>query len=504
MPALSIPSFPVPGERGKRQADEQDVDPDMGLVDESGDVPGFEGDDVAGEPPAETMELADVFEEAKGDAQALSAAVRDVARRLRLSPEDRDMLTDFEVLQRLCEALAAPPVEWRGPVMMSFCHVLPEVCRKSTHNRGTLRDAGAVDAVVELLRAALAAGDEAACVAAAVGLTALCTANDACKKAAAKLKGEFNEEELVASGADYRTPLFKASENSGALDLLLEAMSAFPDSPSLQTQACGALRTMLCDDDSRQATCVPSAVENRERAVGDAHFPAYRKVIERGLALSLITEQRIPRLRLREQVLLLLRELACRQDRIKELVYEAKLLPHISAALQEGDERLVRASLAVIRAFAFSDELKEQLAVESDVALRCVTVCREYLSCAPIVEQAFGLFANLTMRKPHIATRLNESEFRVVAVAQLVLVQYRNNPNVVKSALQTLRNVAKQDEAAALEIKESDLFTEMRTLVSEHQDDGKWRSPVEIAKQFLREFRADDGLRKAAEWNDYY
>merc|ERR1712151_1032856 len=147
---------------------------------------------------------------------------------------------------------------------------------------------------------------------------------------------------------------------------------------------------------------------------------------------------------------------------------------------------------------------KEQLTVESDVALRCVAAAREHMSCGPIVEQAFGLFANLTMRKPHIATRLNAAEFRVVAVGQLVLAQYRSNPNVVKSVLQTLRNVAKQDDAAALEVKESDLFEEMRKLVAEHQDDGKWRSPVEIAKQFLREFRADDGLRKAAEFNDYY
>jgi len=295
--------------------------------------------------------------------------------------------------------------------------------------------------------------------------------------------------------------LFKAPESAGALDLLLEASGRWPESVAMQTQGCAALRTLLCDDDTRQASCVPSAVENRERAAGEEHFPAYRRVVERAFGLE---AQGRALMLLREQAMLLLREFCCRQDRIHELVFEAKLLPVIEASLKDGDERMIRASLAVIRALAFSDELKEQLAMESDVALRCVAAVQRHLKSAPIVEQGFGLFANLTMRKPHIAERLNGSEFRVFAVGQLVLTHHADKPSVLRSVVQTMRNVATQDENAALEVKESDLFETMEKLVTDHENDGKWRSVVEISKQFLREFRADDGLRKKAQYNDYY
>mmetsp|Transcript_3915 Transcript_3915/g.10537 ORF Transcript_3915/g.10537 Transcript_3915/m.10537 type:complete len:507 (-) Transcript_3915:173-1693(-) len=504
---LQIPSFPVPG-RNRRDAEE---DQDMVTLEEDGDEEvqrhrdeDGDGAEAQGEEVPEMLDAIERIEEAKGDAGALVAAMGTLGRRLRLSPEERDLISDFEGCAQLCSGLAAEPVEWKGEAMLAFCKVLPDICRTSNINRGALREGGAVDAVVSLLREGVSAKDEVSACAACVGITALCTANDGNKKEAAKLRGEFNEDELVDSNADYRTPLFKAPEEAGALDILLEALATFPESVLVQTHGCSALRTLLCDDDTRQASCVPSAVENRERAVNDEHFPAYRMVVERALKLEAGAPSGKASLRLREQAMLLLRELAVRQDRIRTLCYECKLMPVLEATLKDGDERVVRAGLAVIRAFAFSDELKEQIAVESDVAARCVVAVRKHAKVPAIVEQGFGLFANLTMRKPHIAAKLNGQEFRIFAVGAMVLEHHKENPNVVKSVLQTMRNVATQDEAAGIEVRESGLIEEMRQLVFKHRDDGRWRSPVEIAKQFLREFRTDDGIRKAAEYNEFY
>jgi len=388
--------------------------------------------------------------------------------------------------------------------MLAFCKALPDMCRTSVINRGAFRDGGALDGVMGFLRHSLAEEDEAKAIIATTGLAALCTANDANKREAAKLRGEFNEEELVATEADYRTPLFKDPDQASGLDVLLSLLKRFPASPALQTSACAALRTLLSDDDPRQASCVPSAVENRERAVRDEHFPAYREAVETALACEATGRWA---LRLREQALLLLRELACRQDRIQELALGpngGRLLRTMEAALGDDDVRVARAGLAVTRALAFSDDMKELVVVDSDLGMRCVSAVRSQVASPAICEQGFGLFANLTMRKPHIATRLNSPEVRVLAVAQLVMARHGERPNVVRSVLQTARNVATQDEAAATELKESGMLDEMRELVVKHEGNDKWRSPVEIAKQCLREFRADGGLQKAAEYNEFY
>mmetsp|Transcript_71476 Transcript_71476/g.155255 ORF Transcript_71476/g.155255 Transcript_71476/m.155255 type:complete len:494 (+) Transcript_71476:72-1553(+) len=491
---LQIPSFPCPGANKREPEAEED-----GQVAPDAEEEATGGDEGAGDEPPELLELIDDLEANRKEASALASTVRSLGRRLRLSPEDRDNLSDFEGIALICDAMKHH--SWRGEAMLALCSAMPDLCRLSTINRGAFRDGGALDATVELLRAGISESDVTLATAASISLTALCTGNDGNKKAAAALRGEFNEEELVETDADYRTPLFKAPDRSGALQLLLEALAHFADSVPLQTHGCAALRCLLCDDDSRQASCVPSAVENRELAVNDKNFSTYRKAVERALFLEASGPAQ---LRLREQAMLLLREISCRQDRIHELVFEAKLLPSIEDALGNGDERVVRASLAVIRAFAFSDDLKEQLAVLSNVAAQCVVAVRRHFEHPSICEQAFGLFANLTMRKSHIASKLNGPEFRVIAVGFMVLEKHKQKPTTVRSVLQTIRNVATQDEAAALEVKESELFSEMQELVVEKQGNDKWRSPVEIAKQFLREFREDEGIRKPAAWNEFY
>lgn len=483
------------------RADEEEQD--GGAEDDGGGANAGSGGDAEAEP-AEMLELIEMVQEVHADPIALAAAIRDMGRRIRLTPDDRDLLSDFEGIEQVCLALSTPPNEWKGEAMVAFCKALPEMCRTSVINRGAFRDGGALDGVMGFLRASLREENEALAIAASTGLTALCTGNDANKRAAAQLRGDFNEDELVKTDADYRTPLFKDPDQAGALDLLLSILKLFPASPALQTSACAALRALLSDDDQRQASCVPSAVENRERAVRDEHFPAYRHAVETALGCEATGRWAS---RLREQALLLLRELACRQDRIQELALGpngGQLLRTVEATLSDGDARVVRAGLAVTRALAFSDEMKELVAVESDLALRCVAAVHTHVGVPPICEQGFGLFANLTMRKPHIATRLNSPDVRVLAVGQLVLARYMEKPNVVRSVLQTVRNVATQDEAAATEVKESGILEEMRQMVVKHDGNDKWRSPVEIAKQCLREFRADDGLQKAAQYNDFY
>mmetsp|Transcript_64586 Transcript_64586/g.120244 ORF Transcript_64586/g.120244 Transcript_64586/m.120244 type:complete len:487 (-) Transcript_64586:56-1516(-) len=479
----------------KAEEHADDVRPDA--VEEEEDEVIAENTDVV---VPEMLDLIEAAEAAARDAPELSKVLKNIARRASMSESDRDLLSDFEGISQICEALSAH--DWSGEAMVAFCEALPAICKKSNLNRSALRDAGAVDAIVDYARAELALGHEAEVVAAATSITALCTANDANKKTAARLKGDFNEAELVATNCqDTRVPMFAEPDRPGALDVLLEALTAFPKSAPLQTAVLQAVNCLINDDDPRQPSCVPAAVENRDRAVSEKVFPTMRAAAERALALE-GPDNPLPRLR--EQAMLLLRTIACREDRIKELVFDAGLLTRVETSLTDKDERVVRACLSLIRAFGFSDNIKERLAVESDVALRCLGAVRQHTSSPAVCEQGFGLFANLTMRKPHIATRLNGPEYRIIAVGQMVLGKYLERPGVVRSVVGTIRNVATQDEAAATEVREAGLLDEILALVKDHEGDCHWTSSLEVARQFLREFRADEGIRKAAVWNEFY
>lgn len=485
-----VDRVPAEGEKAAEEEEAEAVPAGAGAEEEEAEAP-------------DMMELIDQAEAAKEDPAALAAVLRAIGQRARQCEGDRETLTDFDGVAQICKALSEPPHQWRGPAMVAFCQAMPDVCKKSSINRGALRDEGAVDAVLEFLRCGTEEGDEAAATAASIALNALCTANDGNKKTAARLHGDFNEDELVKTKAnDPRVPLFKDADAPGALELLPDAMRRFPASVMLQTHALSALRCLVSDDDTRQATCMPSAVENRDRMIDEKVFPEVRGLILQALALEDVAGQ--PLLRLREQAMLVLKELSCREDRIHSLVFGGKLLARVASSLDVGDERVVRACLALIRAFGFADEVKEQLVMESDVVQRCSAAVRHHPGSAAICEQAFGLFANVTMRKPHIAARLAGPDYKIVATADMVLERHRGNPNVSRSIIQTLRNVATQVEAAALEVKESDLFNELRDLVRNHGADDKWHSSVEIAKQFLREFREDGAIRTGAQYNEFY
>jgi len=431
----------------------------------------------------ELMDLLDEVEEAGEDMENLVNVLRRIGRRIRATPGDRDLLTDFEGVSNICKSLAAPPHEWRGEAMLLFCKIMPDVCRSSNVNRGSLRDEGFLIGAVELLRLAVAEGEELTAIAACIALSATCTANDGNKKVAAQL-GE------------------STTEKPGALPLCLSALTRFEDSAQLQTEAICALRTLFTDDDSRKSSSTPSAIDNREVALSDACFPYLGIAVERALDIADANEK--PQLRLREQALLLLREMARRQESVKALACDAKLLPRVLTALKVDDPRVVRASLSVLRAFSMVEDVRDAIGLLSDGALDSMVAVSKHAATPVVCEQGFGLFNNLTMRKSPIAAKLTCGEPSIVALAQQVMLLHPARPDVMRQVVHTMRNVATQEEAASLEIKESDIFEHVRKLVKEHEGESRWHAAVDISRQILREFRADEGMEKKAVYNRFY
>jgi hypothetical protein len=431
----------------------------------------------------EILDLLDTAEEAGDDVAALADVLRKIGRRIRATPGDRDLLSDFEGITNICKALASPPHEWRGQAMLVFCRIMPDVCRSSNVNRGCLRDEGFLAAIIELLRSALADSDESSAIAACVAISATCTANDGNKKVAAQLA------ESIAG-------------KPGGLLLCLNALEHFPDSASLQTEAMCALRTLITDDDSRKSTSDPSAVENREVALSDNGFPLLGVAVERALDVAYANEK--PHLRLLEQSFLLLREMARRHEFIQALAIDAKLLPRVQAAAELNDARVVRACISVLRAFCAVEEVRDEIGFSTDGAYKCILAVKRHISTPVVCGQGFGLFANLTMRKSPIASKLNDGEPGIVSLAKQVILLHASRPDVMRSVVQTMRNAACQDEAISLEIKESDIFEEVRNFVKAHEGEARWHGAVDISRQFLREWRADAGMEKKAVYNTFY
>jgi hypothetical protein len=471
------------GEDAKLGEEEDLVDKDD-AADIAHGVASSQADSAETDELPELLDLLDEIEESGEDAELLASLLLKVSRRIRATPNDRDLLTDFEGISNICKRLAAPPHEWRGEAMLVFCKIMPEVCRSSNVNRGSLRDEGFLSAAVELLRFAVTGdGDEPVAIAACTALSATCTANDGNKKVAAQL-------------------IESTSERPGGMLLCLDALGKFPESPQLQTEALCALRTLFTDDDSRKSASEPSAVENREVALSDDGFPFLGIAVERALNLADATEK--PLLRLREQALLLLREMARRQDFVKTLALDAKLLPRVQATLKLDDARVVRASLSVMRAFCAVEEVRDEIGLMSDGAYECIVAVQKHLGTPVVCEQGFGLFANLTIRKSPIAAKLNEGERSIVSVAKQVMLQHASRADVMRQVVQSMRNVAMQDEAASTEMKECDIFEHVRQLVKEHEGDARWHATVDISRQFLREFREDAGMEKKAVYNKFY
>ncbi|CAD7948229.1 unnamed protein product [Amoebophrya sp. A120] len=412
----------------------------------------------------------------------------------------------------------------------------------------------------ELLERCIAAG--------CCGLKALCQGNDGNKKLAARIAGKFNAEGLAATDClDPTVPtMAKTTDKTGkAIDLLLEILEYLSESAKVQTQGIWALRSIVTDDDSRGGeSMVPSAVENRDYVCDRERFPRVREIIVRSFrsmkqsiddnlekenlggeqtahnATSSSSSAELPEqpkkspmspdqwYRL-EGVLLLMKEVGCHQERIHKFVFEDNVLPLIKDTLSYGHQSIVRACLFVLRQFAFSDHMKDLFTntdaeitktatdlmrsqkntdnTDAEITKTAMLVLRKYTKCTAIVEQAFGLFSNLTLRKPQICETLNADPMRIAAMGLLVLAEYQNNASVVTTVLFTLRNVAKAVPEAAKEMEDSGLFELIRKIYFQREADmhRQWLAAKDIGKQFLREFREDtDGMRRPITHNDYY
>jgi len=435
----------------------------------------------------ELLELIDAAEEAKDDASKLASVLRNIGRRIRETPGDRDLLSDFEGVSQICQALSEPPHSWNGEAMLAFCKVMPDVCRQSLVNRGSLRDCGFLEAAVELLRSALKQEDEAVATAACTALCALCTASDGNKQAAAMLFPDLPEGEEPT----------EAEPKRGALFLLLDAVDLW-ESVAFQTEAVAALRSLVVDDDNRKSEVTPAAVENREVALTEELFPKMKEVAQRALAAE------GSQVRLTEQGLLLLREIARGQDRIQDLAKpSSKLLPKVLTAVEADDARVVRAALSVLRAFAFCEDVRDELSLSMETQRYARTI-KKHLATPVVCEQGFGLIANLVLRNPSMASFLNDGDHEIIALGQVVLNRHPDRCDVAKSVIQLLWSVSRQNEKALAEVRELELFPVLRHIAGEHKEDKKWHGAVDVTMNFLREFREDEGLQKKPVYNAYY
>lgn len=254
---------------------------------------------------------------------------------------------------------------------------------------------------------------------------------------------------------------------------------------------------------------LPSAVANRDYLADEAHFPRLRKHIAASFKATNVEDMRRDRL---EVLLQLTKEVANHPDRINDFVMGDGMLTTVRAILGSYAKRppaesdvVLRSSIVLLRSFSFADELKHLIGVDTDTAQTVLMVLKQRTENLAIMEQAFGLFSNLTLRKEDIAEKLNAEPSRLVSIARIVLEKHRSAPGVVKTVIQTLRNASKVPEALE-EMREYGVFELIRLIVTEFKDskDAKWHKAIDSGRHFLREVREDEGIREKPKHNEYY
>jgi hypothetical protein len=442
---------------------------------------------------------------------------------------------------------------WQGRVMRAFMLSLPSLCKQSHVNRGIARDEGALDHIVEyLLKVSkqvepgddddlpdldapapleerepesslpdtresageeLGGGEESEdkgfgadgleskdVVLACIALEALCRANDGNKKAAARISEEFNEQELLDKGMDdISVPIFKSKE--GALEALIAILersyATGKNNTKLQVVAFRALKSLTSDDDNRQLSCAPSAVQNREFCADGENFDIMRKI--------LCAAMKDPSSAIAQVVLVLMKDMCWNQTKIHQLVFEDKILPLVLATMEKAgttEEPVVKAVLIVLRQFCFSDDMKKLVAYDEKFLPWSLAAVKTYSHNKGVLEQAFGLFSNLTLKMPAIAELLTE-KCELLSIAHITMHKHPETPTLLRTVVQTVRNISKVEHVLE-SIKESIIIEELRDIMVKQKDNPKWRDTIEITKQFLRELREDTGLRDAPQFNEYY
>merc|ERR1712098_955827 len=256
------------------------------------------------------------------------------------------------------------------------------------------------------------------------------------------------------------------------------------------------MRAIAMDDDSRQATCAPAAVENREFCTNEELFPRMRAVLKKAMEA--------PSQRLAQVVLLLMKDLSWHQNRIHALVFEDNILPRVIATMETAgqDEATVYAVLAVLRKFCFSDDMKLMIVFDTECLPWCMSAIKKHTKHERIMEQAFGLLSNISLRQPKIAELL-ANKYELLAVCHTVLHNHPHSPNLLRTVVQAIRNISRVDETAEA-LRESIVIEELRDVIVEHKDAPGWRDVVAISRQFLRELREDQGLTERPQFNEYY
>merc|ERR1711990_729489 len=257
----------------------------------------------------------------------------------------------------------------------------------------------------------------------------------------------------------------------------------------LQVVAFRALRSLTSDDDSRQLSCAPSAVQNREFCADEENFPVVRKILRAAM--------NEPSPAIAQVVLPLMKDACWNQTKIHQLVFEDNILPLVLATMEKAgtsDEPVVKAVLIVLRQFCFSDDKK--------FLPWSLAAVKTYSHNKGVLEQAFGLFSNLTLKMPAIAELLTE-KCELLSIAHITMHKHPETPTLLRTVVQTVRNISKVEHVLE-SIKESIIIEELRDIMVKQKDNPKWRDTIEITKQFLRELREDVGLREANQWNEYY
>merc|ERR1712098_558112 len=196
------------------------------------------------------------------------------------------------------------------------------------------------------------------------------------------------------------------------------------------------------------------------------------------------------------------KDLCWHQDRIHQLVFDDGILPRVIATMETAgqDEPTVFAVLAVLRKFCFSDDMKRMVVFETSALPWCLSGIRKHTKHERIMEQAFGLLSNISLRMPKIAELLHEKH-DVLSVCHTVLHTHRQAPNLLRTVVQCVRNLSRVEEARE-SVCDSIIIEELRDLVTENKADPKWRDVVNITKQLLRELREDKGIVDRPQYNE--
>jgi len=314
----------------------------------------------------------------------------------------------------------------------------------------------------------------------------------------------------------------RAITTLGGLDLLLRAASScLPKDPEAEQASAKVLTSVimafgsLCkDDDPRQPSCVPTAVENRD-GVGKSDFPELRRICRR--AIELYGEHEHVGQKCCDVVFPLLKDTSNHHLKIGDLVRKDKMLQTAVYLCkfwnERGGEVGVKSTLAFIRHIAMVDvpkgttisrdmvgeDMKEYLANDCEFLKIFFRILKVNMNGSErVTEQCFGLLSNMVLRKEHIALNFVH-QYELIDNCRLALFKFgTKSPIIIKTVLQVLLNIGQIEECCKL--MEDDVIYAKAREVFEHAEaefkgsgNEKWRDAYDKCKRFLTAQREEVG-----------